>query len=148
MEKPKESVLTKNDILFFYNQCLGKSSNEIKNRIAIDALSCKMKIPITVEFNVSGTYKGEDFMDKILIFDSDNKRKNKKFFQHLRNAFCHKYIEIVNGRCKLLDWNAFGDNKPKSYANKHITMIGEVDFASLQQLIYAFYSNQSKNKKV
>lgn len=145
MSNPKQHILSQSDVSFFYDSALSKSPKDIINRDEISKLS--KKYGIEIEFINDACSQALTPKDKISIYRHDNNR-NQSFFQHLRNAFAHLYIEITaDGRCRLHDWNPYLDGKKQGYKASLITMNGDVDYKAFQNLIKDFFSRPQKSKK-
>lgn len=154
MSKPDMHILNHEDVIFFYDYVLSKEDRDIQNRIRLDKLIKKMKLSFEIKISEEKLKKPYPEKPNLLwIINSDEKFEfNKTVIRHLRNAFCHKYISIENDRCKLLDWNQYNkDGKKLEFRSKNITMIGDISYSDLQNLLMEFFSEKSiqkKNKKV
>lgn len=80
----------------------------------------------------------------ITIF-KQSKVRSKALITHIRNAFCHNNIEINNGNIRFFDRLTHFKNGDKitdsKFAFSHITCIGEISIAELQQLMQLFYNS-------
>lgn len=140
-------------IKFFYDNFIAPTNSQISNRKQIIKLANEEAIPITIDFIQYGKCQSAIHpIDCIKIFDKSalkQQGQNKLFIQHLRNAFCHKYVQIDGGRCRFLDWKQYEEGKKCKFSYKRITLIGDVDYEAFKELISKFFSEKSKtnNKK-
>lgn len=145
--KPKRHILTDADALFFYKCAAAKQSQDISNRKDISTVASKFGI--NIEFKSESCKNRSIEQDCIRIYGYIKRAgKNQIFFNHIRNAFAHLYIEISGTRCKLLDWNPYDSyGKRQNFKASLITMHGDVSYDSLKKLLCEFFSNKSKTKK-
>lgn len=146
MADPKKYILTSNeDILYFYDLSFKNRGLNIKNRKSLKDLSKKFNIDI--QQSSEGTCKDRQCEpNKILIFEEKG-GLNERFFKHLRNAFAHCQIEISEGRCRLLDWISYENNKKVAFSKKRVTLLGDVDYDDFKKLMDEFFSIDSIKKK-
>lgn len=144
MKSPKQYKLNGEEAKFLYINVCSILNEEIKGRINICDFGKKFNI--SVSFAEEGTYKTSDIeLGKIIIYEKPSEQ-NKSFINHLRNAFCHLYIEINDNICLLQDWNRFKDGKKENYAYKKVTMIGKVYYSDLKNLLKEFNSERGLKK--
>lgn len=144
--KPKSVYLQDKDALYFYNTSIRNCELSIKNRNDITSIANKYNIKIVWKNSGETCNRFTYPCDEIHIY-GESKFRNKRFFTHLRNAFAHCYIEISDDRCKLLDWNAYEDNGKTEFRVSKISMIGDVDYSKLKQVIEDFFSDKNILKK-
>lgn len=139
--------LTEEEAKMFYVNACSLLPEEIENRKNITEIAKNFNISIS--FHSPGAYRPKDMsLGQIKIFE-ETSEQNKSFIRHLRNAFCHLYIEIKNDICTFIDWNPYYDANGKKgrFALKRVTMAGKVTYRNLESLLKEFISERSlKNK--
>ena len=145
--KLKLYKLTEEEAKMFYVNACFLLPEEIENRKNITEIAKNFNISIS--FHSSGGYRPKDMsLGQIKIFE-DTSEQNKSFIRHLRNAFCHLYIEIKNDICTFIDWDPYESTGKKcGFAYKRVKMAGRVPYKDLESVLKEFISERSlKNKK-
>ena len=145
-EKLKLYKLSEEEVKMFYMNACSLFPEEIENRKNISEITKNFNLSIS--FHSPGTYRPKDIsLGQIKIFEKTSEQ-NKSFIRHLRNAFCHLYIEIKDGICSLIDWDPYDSTGKKcGFAYKRVKMVGIVPYKDLESVLKEFISERSlKNK--
>lgn len=145
MSKCKKSILSAEEVHFFYYdimrnqensiQCVYDWNNDIQNYL--DSKGIVVEVRDTNDF--------PEFIEKNRIyFAVDKNDKNNKaiaFFRHLRNAFAHFRIVREGEYLYIIDGSWKGKEKDK-YLEK--TMIGLIKYEDLKELCFLFFKQGDK----
>ena len=144
-KKLKLYKLTEEEAKMFYVNACSLLPEEIENRKNITEIAKNFNISIS--FHSPGGYRPKDLsIGQIKVFE-ETSEQNKTFIRHLRNAFCHLYIEIKDGICSFIDWDPYDfAGKKCGFAYKRVKMAGIVPYKDLESVLIEFISERSLKK--